>query len=262
MVCNLYVTPRKFVWPARAVLSVRHAKANIGVQLVKTKQSASVSNLESSASKRYGMDRCTLGVDLHGAGCALKCVLRTMANRGIYTADCHIENGRAADCSGQQSKLESCLPYRLDLQAASNPCYLRAGLGNSHCTWELFAKGLFLLWDFAVLRAEFGKTVKSSPTILNREPPCLMRRIFLTIDFKSVKYICGGLFTPKLTTNNLSWHTISWHYPFNLLNMNSVADKLKVAFRWTDCYRYWLKWLYLVYDILHLQYTLARSIVL
>jgi hypothetical protein len=34
--------------------------------------------------------------------------------------------------------------------AASNPCYMRAELGNPQYTWERFAKGLFLLWQTAV----------------------------------------------------------------------------------------------------------------
>jgi hypothetical protein len=40
------------------------------------------------------------------------------------------------------------------------------------------------------------------------------RRIFLLHDFTSLKLICGVLFGPKLYTNGLSLHTISWHYTF------------------------------------------------
>jgi hypothetical protein len=50
------------------------------------------------------------------------------------------------------------------------------------------------------------------PTILHREAHCLMCYYFLTRDFSSVKLIHSGLFRPKLNTNCLRWHTISWHY--------------------------------------------------
>jgi hypothetical protein len=50
-----------------------------------------------------------------------------------------------------------------------------------------------------------------APAILHREPPCLLRHKFLTRDFP----IRGELFRPKLYTKGLSWHSISWYYPFN-----------------------------------------------
>jgi hypothetical protein len=53
-----------------------------------------------------------------------------------------------------------------------------------------------------------------APAILHREAFCLKHRIFLIRDFTSLKLICGVLFKPKLNTNGLSWHTISWHYTF------------------------------------------------
>jgi hypothetical protein len=53
-----------------------------------------------------------------------------------------------------------------------------------------------------------------APTILHREPPCLLRHIFLTLDFPGVSRIRGELFRSKLYTKGLSWHSISWHYPF------------------------------------------------
>jgi hypothetical protein len=33
-----------------------------------------------------------------------------LADRGKYSADCHNENGRTADCQSQESELESGLP--------------------------------------------------------------------------------------------------------------------------------------------------------
>jgi hypothetical protein len=54
-----------------------------------------------------------------------------------------------------------------------------------------------------------------APAILDREPPCLLRHKFLTRDFPGVSPIHGELFRSKLYTKGLSWHSISWHYPFN-----------------------------------------------
>jgi hypothetical protein len=33
-----------------------------------------------------------------------------LADRGMYSADCHYENGRTADCQSQESKFKSGLP--------------------------------------------------------------------------------------------------------------------------------------------------------
>jgi hypothetical protein len=33
-----------------------------------------------------------------------------LASRGVWSADCHNENGRTADCLSQESELESGLP--------------------------------------------------------------------------------------------------------------------------------------------------------
>jgi hypothetical protein len=60
------------------------------------------------------------------------------------------------------------------------------------------------------------------PAILHREAPCLKHRIFLIRDFTSLKLIRGVLFWPKLFTNGLSWHTISWHYTFKFLGIVKI----------------------------------------
>jgi hypothetical protein len=52
------------------------------------------------------------------------------------------------------------------------------------------------------------------PGILNRQFPCLLRHKFLTRDFLGVRQIRSELLRPQLYTNDLSWHTISWYYPF------------------------------------------------
>jgi hypothetical protein len=53
-----------------------------------------------------------------------------------------------------------------------------------------------------------------APAILHRQFPCFIRHKFLTRDFLGARQIRGGLFSPKLYTNGLSWQTISWYYPF------------------------------------------------
>jgi hypothetical protein len=63
-----------------------------------------------------------------------------------------------------------------------------------------------------------AKQGNPAPAILHQEAPCLKRRIFLMRDFASLKLIRGILFKPKLDTNGLSWHTISWYYTFKNCN--------------------------------------------
>jgi hypothetical protein len=53
-----------------------------------------------------------------------------------------------------------------------------------------------------------------APAILHQEPPCLLRHKFLMRDFPGESPIRGELFRSKLYTKGLSWHSISWHYPF------------------------------------------------
>jgi hypothetical protein len=65
------------------------------------------------------------------------------------------------------------------------------------------------------LIAELGKRMNSSSRHFTLKAPCLLRHIFLTRDFPGVSPICGELFRSKLYTKGLSWHYISWHYPFN-----------------------------------------------
>jgi hypothetical protein len=49
------------------------------------------------------------------------------------------------------------------------------------------------------------------PAILHRQVFCLLSHKFLTRDSTGARYIRVGLFRPKLYTNGLSWHTISWY---------------------------------------------------
>jgi hypothetical protein len=63
------------------------------------------------------------------------------------------------------------------------------------------------------------------PTILHRQLPCLLRHNFSTHDFPAVKPWHGKLFRPKLYTKGLSWHSISWYYPFNWTQINHWTQK-------------------------------------
>jgi hypothetical protein len=128
-----------------------------------------------------------------------------MAYRSIKTPNCHEENNRTPDCHSQVSK------------------FVR------------IAKGLFLLWQNAVhlraicqevvpivanrsIGAQFATTEWNPvPAILHRQSPCSRLNIFFYVQLESVKPIRCRLFTPKLTTNGHSCHTISWHYPFHNL---------------------------------------------
>jgi hypothetical protein len=72
-----------------------------------------------------------------------------LADRGVYSADCHNENGRTADCQSQEYTFESGC-YRPN-PSAGFILGLRAGVGNPQYDGELIAKQLFLLWQFAEL---------------------------------------------------------------------------------------------------------------
>jgi hypothetical protein len=76
--------------------------------------------------------------------------------------------------------------------AAPHPCCLWAVLGNPQCTWELFVKGLFLLWQSALLERGVANRVKSST-----------RYTYITLQVWNI--LADGLFRPQLSTNGLSW---------------------------------------------------------
>jgi hypothetical protein len=52
------------------------------------------------------------------------------------------------------------------------------------------------------------------PFYIDDSSPCLLDHKFLMRNFLGVRQLGGGLFRPKLYTNGLSRHTISWYYPF------------------------------------------------
>jgi hypothetical protein len=70
------------------------------------------------------------------------------------------------------------------------------------------------------LSAELSKRLNSSTCHFHRQVSCLLRYKFLMPDSPGARYICGGLFRPKLYTNGLSWHTITWYYPFINFTLN------------------------------------------
>jgi hypothetical protein len=68
--------------------------------------------------------------------------------------------------------------------AASNPCYMRAGLGNPQCTWEPFAN-VVAYRDIGA--RSLASKWNSAPSVLHRESPNERRRIIVMCDFTSVK---------------------------------------------------------------------------
>jgi hypothetical protein len=52
--------------------------------------------------------------------------------------------------------------------------------------------------------------------ILHRQLPCLLHHKCFPRDFPDIGPIRGELFRSKLYTKGLSWHSISWHYPFKI----------------------------------------------
>jgi hypothetical protein len=102
-------------------------------------------------------------------------------------------------------------------------------LSNSDSWLWQSAVWRFSLWQSAWNKPRFEKNTglniwaqslakewNPAPAILHRETACLKCRIYLKCDFTSLKLIRRAMFRPKLYTNGLSWHTISWYYTFKL----------------------------------------------
>jgi hypothetical protein len=103
-------------------------------------------------------------------------------------------------CGNPLSNVDSWLwqsavrPYSLWQSAEYTPLSANTGL-------NIWARSISMEWNPA-------------PAILHRETACLKCRIYLKRDFTSLKLIRGAMFRPKLYTNGLRRHTISWYYTF------------------------------------------------
>jgi hypothetical protein len=136
-----------------------------------------------------------------------------LANRGVFQADCQRENRRAADCPSQKSELESGMPKAWNARRV----HIRPESGGWQSAVWLRAdcQAVILIVAIRVIRARsLAIHWNPAPAILHREAPCFKRRIFLMRNFISLKLIRGILLGPKLYTNGLSWHPISWYYTF------------------------------------------------
>jgi hypothetical protein len=136
-----------------------------------------------------------------------------LADRGVYSADCHNENGHTADCQSQESTFESGLPKVWTVRRV----HIRPQNGSWQSAVWLRAdcQAVILIVAIRGVRARsLAIHWNPAPAILHREAPCLESHIFLTCDFTSVKQVRGAMFRPKLYNSGLSWHTISWHCPF------------------------------------------------
>jgi hypothetical protein len=138
----------------------------------------------------------------------------------VFQADCHRQNCRTADCYSQRTKFESGLPQAW---TARRVRIRPEGGGWQSAAWSRAdCQAVVLIVAIRGVR-ERSSTIEwnPAPTILHWEAPCLKRRIFFMRDFTSLKLIHGILFRPKLYISGLSWHTISWYYPFQLPNAHS-----------------------------------------
>jgi hypothetical protein len=136
-----------------------------------------------------------------------------LAYRGVFQADCHRENCCTADCYSPRTEFESGLPQAWTAR--------RVRIRPEGGGWQSAEPSRADCQAVILIVAIRGVRVRSlaihwnpAPAILQREAPCLKRCIFLMRDFTSLKLIRGVLFRPKLYISGLSWHTISWYYPF------------------------------------------------
>jgi hypothetical protein len=133
------------------------------------------------------------------------CTMHTAYNQLIgCRAECHIE----------ESKFESGLPqawpdcmysWQPERGAWQSAVHLRAV-----CQEVITFVAIRGIWPWNLANDRIP-----APAILHRQVSCLLRHKFLKRDSPGARYIRGGLFRPKLYTNSLKWHTISWYYPFN-----------------------------------------------
>jgi hypothetical protein len=75
-----------------------------------------------------------------------------------------------------------------------------------------------------------------APANLHRKAPCLMRHYILTRDFTGVKLICGRFSRPKPANNWSSWHTVSWHYTFNVQVKRYMLDEASIIYECKTCH--------------------------
>jgi hypothetical protein len=144
--------------------------------------------------------------------------------RSHLTADCHNRNNILAN----RSQMDCGMPTTTRQYTAE--CQLLGKIWPRNATdgtvpllnfpWNATNRATVLSpWHSAVhiWGRNLAKDWIPAPAISHREPPCLLRHKFLTRDFPGVSPICGELFRSKLYTKGLSWHSISWHYPFKKL---------------------------------------------
>jgi hypothetical protein len=150
-----------------------------------------------------------------------------LADPGMYSVDCHNENGHTADCQSQESTFESGLPQVWSVRRV----HIRPQSGSwQSAVWlRAYCQAVILIVAIRSVRARsLAIHWNPAPAILHREVSCLKGRIFLMRNFTSLKLICGILFRPKLYISGLSWHTISWYYTFKL--WDSIYN-LSIRFR-------------------------------
>jgi hypothetical protein len=142
-----------------------------------------------------------------------------LADRGLCSADCNNENGRTADCQSQEYEFESGMPKAWTYRRVR----IRPESGGWQSAEQLRAdyQAVILIVANRGIGARSLATewnpAPAPPFCIERPPVWSFVPIFLIRDFTSLKLIRGVLFRPKLNTNGLSWHNISWHYNFKML---------------------------------------------
>jgi hypothetical protein len=166
---------------------------------------------------------------------ALKYVPQTVAIHGVWTADCHEQNTYTADCHRQKYKFESGLPQAWpDRMYSWQP---ERGALQSAVHLRAVCQGVIPVVAIrGILLQSLANEWIPVPAILHRQFPGLLCNTFLTCDFLGVRQIHGGLFRPKLYTNDYSWQTISWYYPFKRIEffLLSFTSFRKLIRQFTD----------------------------
>jgi hypothetical protein len=138
-----------------------------------------------------------------------------LAYPGVFQADCHRENCRSADCYIPRTEFESGMPNAW----TASRVRIRPESGGWQSAERLRADCQAVILIVAIRGVRSRSLAihwNPAPAILHQETACLKCRIYLKRDYTSLKLIRGAMFRPKLYTNGLSWHTISWYYTFKV----------------------------------------------
>jgi hypothetical protein len=125
-----------------------------------------------------------------------------------FQADCHRENCCTADFYSQRTEFESGMPKAWTARRARIRPESGGWQSAVHLRADCQAVNLIVA-NHGIGERSLAKQWNPAPAIFRRETACLTHHRFLTLDFSSVKLICGTMFRLKQYTHVVSVDTLS-----------------------------------------------------